>query len=37
MFIVKNIIENANGIITLSSDKGASWHIEIPMKSGENE
>ncbi len=36
MFIVKNIIENANGKITLSVDKGTSWHIEIPMKSGEN-
>lgn len=36
MFIVKNIIENANGKITLSVDNGVSWHIEIPMKSGED-
>ncbi len=36
MFIVKNIIENANGKITLSVDSGTSWHIEIPMKSGDN-
>lgn len=36
MYIVKNIIDNANGKITLSVDKGTAWHIEIPMKSGEN-
>lgn len=36
MYIVKNIIENANGKITLSLDSGTAWHIEIPMKSGDN-
>jgi len=36
MYIVKNIIENANGKITLSLDNGTAWHIEIPMKSGDN-
>lgn len=35
MFIVKNIIESANGEITLSIDEGTSWHTEIPMESGE--
>lgn len=34
MFIVKNIINKANGKITLSVDDGTVWHIEIPMKSG---
>jgi len=36
MFIVKNIIEDANGEITLSVDDGTSWHIEIPMEEGGN-
>lgn len=36
MYIVKNIIENANGKITLSLDSGTAWHIEIPMKSGDS-
>ncbi|WMJ77224.1 MULTISPECIES: ATP-binding protein [unclassified Sedimentibacter] len=35
LYIVKNIIENANGEITLSTDKGTSWHIEIPTKDGD--
>lgn len=36
MFIVKNIIDHANGEIILSGDKGTSWYIKIPMESGEN-
>lgn len=35
LYIVKNIVENANGTITLSTDKGALWHIEIPKKDGD--
>lgn len=33
--IVKNIIENVNGKITLSSVAGTLWHIEIPKKDGD--
>lgn len=36
MFIVKNIIENVRGKIILSVNNGTSWHIEIPMKGGED-
>lgn len=30
LYIVKNIIENSMGKITLSTDNGTSWFIEIP-------
>ncbi|MGD9568881.1 MAG: ATP-binding protein [Sedimentibacter sp.] len=35
LYIVKNIIENANGHISLSSEEGTAWHIEIHRKGGE--
>ncbi len=35
LYIVKTIIENANGSISLSTDGGTAWHIEIPKKDGE--
>lgn len=36
MYIVKNIIDNAHGKIILTVDNGTSWHVKIPMESGEN-
>lgn len=35
LYIVKNIIENANGNISLFNDEGTAWHIEIHRKDGE--
>lgn len=35
LYIVKSIIENANGNISLYNDEGTTWHIEFERKDGE--
>lgn len=35
LFIVKNIIESYNGTISLLTDEGTAWHMEIHRKDGE--
>ncbi|HAQ41647.1 MAG TPA: sensor histidine kinase [Clostridiales bacterium] len=35
LYIVKNIVEDADGTIALSVDDGTSWHVEIPVKDGD--
>lgn len=36
MYIVKRIVDEFNGQITLVSEQGVSWNITIPMRGGEN-
>ncbi|MBU4439368.1 MAG: sensor histidine kinase, partial [Firmicutes bacterium] len=37
MFIVKNIIDEFGGTISLNCDDGVFWNIRIPMKRGEQD